>query len=56
MKTKITAALIAFMLVPNLAMAMGGCSGTKNDVTASSCSEGSVYDTTKGQCIASPTT
>jgi hypothetical protein len=55
MKTKITAALIALMLAPNLTMAMG-CSGAKNDVTASSCIEGSVYDATAGKCVVSPTT
>lgn len=57
MKTKITAAaLLALMLTPNLALAMGGCSGAHKDVTASSCAEGSTYDTASGACVLSPTT
>jgi len=35
---------------------MGGCSGAHKDVTASSCKEGSVYDSAKGECVLNPTT
>lgn len=55
MKTKITAALIALMLSPSLAFAMGCGSGHKN-VTASNCIDGSTYDAATATCVPSPTT
>lgn len=56
MKLKITAALMALVLAPSMAMAMGGCSDGHKNVTASSCKEGSVYDAGKGECVLTPTT
>lgn len=56
MKTKITAALLAVMLAPNVALAMGGCSSDHKNVTASSCKEGSTYDAASGTCVLTPTT
>lgn len=55
MKTKITAALIAMMLTPSLALAMG-CSGEHMDITVSSCKEGATWDAAKGECVVTPTT
>jgi hypothetical protein len=56
MKTKITAALIAVMLSPSLAFAMGGCSGEHKEITASSCKDGATWDAAKGACVLTPTT
>lgn len=53
MKTTITTAVIALMLLPSMSMAQ--CSGAK-DVTASSCKEGSTWDQAKGECMPTPTT
>ena len=53
MKTKITTAVIALMLLPSMSMAY--CSGHK-EITASSCKEGSSWDQGKGECIPTPTT
>lgn len=53
MKTKLTAAVIALMLLPSVSMAY--CSGAK-EVTASSCGQGMTWDQTKGECAPSPTT
>lgn len=53
MKTKITAALIALILSPGLALAQG-CGGHKN--VTSSCAVGAVYDAASGKCVTSPTT
>ncbi|WP_168219774.1 hypothetical protein [Pseudotabrizicola formosa] len=53
MKTKLTAAVIALMLLPSVSMAY--CSGAK-EVTASSCKEGMSWDQTKGECALTPTT
>ena len=39
MKTKLTAALLALLLSPSLALAMG-CSGDHKDISASSCKDG----------------
>ena len=55
MKTKITAALLALMLSPGLALAMG-CGDGHKDVTVSACAEGSSFDATLGTCIPTPTT
>ncbi|MBN2630027.1 MAG: hypothetical protein JXR75_05770 [Rhodobacteraceae bacterium] len=53
MKTKITAAVIALVLLPTVSMAM--CQDHK-EITASTCKEGMVWDAAKGQCILTPTT
>lgn len=53
MKTKLTAAVIALMLLPTVTMAQ--CMGAK-EVTASSCKEGMTWDSAKGECVLSPTT
>jgi hypothetical protein len=55
MKTKITAALIAMMLTPSLALAMG-CSSDHKEITASSCKDGATWDAAKGECILTPST
>lgn len=55
MKIKITAALVALMLSPGLALAMG-CSGGQKNITASNCADGSSYDTASGACVPAPTT
>ena len=53
MKTKLTAAVIALMLLPSVSMAY--CSGAK-EVTASSCKDGATWDQTTGTCVVTPTT
>ncbi|NEX44851.1 hypothetical protein [Pseudotabrizicola algicola] len=53
MKTTITTAVIALMLLPSMSMAQ--CSGMK-EITASSCKEGMTWDQAKGECIPAPTT
>ncbi|MFN7224383.1 MAG: hypothetical protein ACK4MS_10230 [Paracoccaceae bacterium] len=53
MKTKLTAAVIALMLLPTISMA--ACGGHK-EITASSCKEGMTWDSAKGECVQSPTT
>jgi len=53
MKTKLTAAVIALMLLPSVSMAQ--CAGVKQ-ITASSCKDGTIWDQAKGECVMSPTT
>lgn len=53
MKTKITAAVIAIMLLPTVSIAQ--CMGAK-EVTASSCKDGMIWDQATGACVLSPTT
>lgn len=48
MKTKTTLAVIALMLAPSFAMAMG-CSS--KETTASACGEGQVYDAGAQKCV-----
>ena len=55
MKTKLTAALLALLLSPSLALAMG-CSGDHKDISASSCKDGATYDSEKGVCVLTPST
>jgi hypothetical protein len=51
MTIKTALAVIALALSPTLALAEGGCSHGKTDVQASSCMEGTMYDTAKGACV-----
>lgn len=53
MKTKITTAVIALMLLPSMSMAY--CNSAK-EITASSCKDGMVWDQTAGACVLTPTT
>ncbi len=53
MKTTLSAAVIALMLLPTISMA--ACVGHK-EITASSCKEGMSWDSAKGECVLSPTT
>ncbi|MFN4153623.1 MAG: hypothetical protein ACK4HF_03125 [Paracoccaceae bacterium] len=53
MKTRITTAVIALMLLPSMSMAY--CSGHK-EITASSCKDGMSWDQAKGECVLTPTT
>lgn len=53
MKTKITTAVIALMLLPSVSMAQ--CVGQK-EITASSCAQGTNWDQVKGECTPAPTT
>lgn len=53
MKTKLTAAVIALMLLPSMSVAY--CSGHK-EITASSCKDGTSWDQAKGTCVLTPTT
>ncbi len=50
MKIKTTLAVIALMLSPTLALAGGGCSEKKSNISASVCAEGTMYDAATGTC------
>lgn len=50
MKIKTTAAVIALMLSPSFALAEGGCTHGKQNISASACAEGTAYDAATGTC------
>lgn len=51
MKIKTTLAVIALMLSPTFALAEGGCDHMKSNISASACTEGTVYDAKTGTCL-----
>ena len=50
MKIKTTLAVIALMLSPTFALAEGGCANSKSNISASACTDGTIYDAATGTC------
>lgn len=51
MKIKTAFVALALAVAPGLAFAGGGCDAMKSKVTASTCTEGQVFDQATGLCM-----
>ncbi len=55
MTIKTTLAALALVLSPGMLLAKEGCGGSmKQEITASTCAQGAVWDEAKGMCVDQP--